>query len=116
MTDETATGFQNNMRLIQETVPGKQITPAHVIANPDPVIYRKPGMDPKPDYTGAAIGIVTQIDLPEGDPERAARGLRLAGCEKSFFVSAKRGDGLAERMAYLEEDGQAGAPGRKTKT
>lgn len=59
MTDETATGFQNNMRLIQETVPGKQITLAHVIANPDPVIYRKLGMDPKLDYTGAAIGIVT---------------------------------------------------------
>ena len=59
MTDETATGFQNNMRLIQETVPGKQITLAHVIANPDPVIYRKLGMAPKLDYTGAAIGIVT---------------------------------------------------------
>ena len=50
MTDETATGFQNNMRLIQETVPGKQITLAHVIANPDPVIYRKLGMDPKDVY------------------------------------------------------------------
>lgn len=51
--------FQNNMRLIQETVPGKQITLAHIIANPDPVIYRKLGLDPKLDYTKAAIGIVT---------------------------------------------------------
>lgn len=59
MLDETATGFQNNMRLIQETVPGKQITLAHIIANPDPVIYRKLGLDPKLDYSKAAIGIVT---------------------------------------------------------
>lgn len=57
--DVTATGFQNNMRLVQETVPGKQITLAHVIANPDPVIYRKLGLDPKLDYSKAAIGIVT---------------------------------------------------------
>lgn len=34
MADMTATGFQNNMRLVQETVPGKQITLAHIIANP----------------------------------------------------------------------------------
>ena len=59
MIDETATGFQNNMRLIQETVPGKQITLAHIISNPDPVIYRKLGLDPKLDYSKAAIGIVT---------------------------------------------------------
>lgn len=51
--------FQNHMRLIQETVPGKQITLAHIIANPDPVIYRKLGLDPKLDYTGSAIGIMT---------------------------------------------------------
>ena len=59
MADMTATGFQNNMRLVQETVPGKQITLAHIIANPDPVIYRKLGLDPKLDYSKAAIGIVT---------------------------------------------------------
>ncbi len=47
------------MRLIQETVPGKQITLAHIIANPDPVIYRKLGLDPKLDYSKSAIGIVT---------------------------------------------------------
>ena len=59
MTDETATGFQNNMRLIQETVPGKQITLAHIIANPDPVLYQKLGLDPAVDYGRSAIGIVT---------------------------------------------------------
>lgn len=47
------------MRIIQETVPGKQITMAHVIASPDPIIYQKLGLDPKINYNKAAIGILT---------------------------------------------------------
>lgn len=51
--------LQDNMRIIQELVPGKQVSLAHVIANPDPVLYQKLGLDPKIDYSKAAIGIVT---------------------------------------------------------
>ena len=51
--------IQDKMRLVQELVPGKQITICHVIANPDAVIYRKLGLDPAVDYSRAAIGIVT---------------------------------------------------------
>lgn len=47
------------MRIIQEIVPGKQITLAHIIANPDPVLYQKLGLDPAVDYGRSAIGIVT---------------------------------------------------------
>lgn len=47
------------MRIIQETVPGKQVTMAHVIASPNTVIYQKLGLDPKIDYAKAAIGILT---------------------------------------------------------
>lgn len=47
------------MRVIQETVPGKQITMAHVIASPDSIIYKKLGLDPKIDYNRAAIGVLT---------------------------------------------------------
>lgn len=47
------------VRIIQETVPGKQITLAHVIAGPDEVIYRKLGLDPSLDYSRSAIGIIT---------------------------------------------------------
>lgn len=47
-------------RIIQELVPGKQITLAHIIANPDNILYRKLGLDPTVDYsTRSAIGIVT---------------------------------------------------------
>ena len=47
------------VRIIQELVPGKQITIAHIIANPDEILYRKLGLDPALDYSKSAIGIVT---------------------------------------------------------
>jgi len=47
------------MRLIQELVPGKQITLAHIIASPDEILYQKLGLNPEIDYNKAAIGIVT---------------------------------------------------------
>lgn len=51
--------FQDKMRIVQEVVPGKQITIAHVIASPDAIIYKKLGLDPAVDYARAAIGLVT---------------------------------------------------------
>lgn len=49
----------DKMRIIQEIVPGRQITIAHVIANPDEILYKKLGLSPELDYHKAAIGIVT---------------------------------------------------------
>ena len=46
-------------RIIQELVPGKQISLAHIIANPDKVMYTKLGLDPTVDYSKSAIGIMT---------------------------------------------------------
>lgn len=51
--------LKDKMRIIQEIVPGKQITIAHVIANPDAILYQKLGLDPAVDYSKSAIGIVT---------------------------------------------------------
>ena len=47
------------MRIIQESVPGKQITMAHIIASPDEIIYKKLGLAPRVDYYRAAIGVLT---------------------------------------------------------
>lgn len=44
-------------RVIQEYVPGKQVTLAHLIANPDNGIYEKLGLVQKEN--NAAIGILT---------------------------------------------------------
>lgn len=51
--------FKDKMRIVQELVPGKQITLAHIIANPDKILYKKLGLDPSVDYQKSAIGIVT---------------------------------------------------------
>ena len=58
ITDLTA-GNDGKMRIIQELVPGKQITLAHIIAAPDEVLYQKLGLNPDIDYKKAAIGILT---------------------------------------------------------
>lgn len=49
----------DRLRIIQELVPGKQITLAHVIASPDPILYQKLGLNPELDFSGSAIGIIT---------------------------------------------------------
>ena len=36
--------FENKQRIIQEFVPGKQVTLAHLIANPDKDLYKKLGV------------------------------------------------------------------------
>lgn len=106
MTDEIATGFQNNMRLIQETVPGKQITLAHVIANPDPVIYRKLGLDPKLDYSKAAIGIVT-VTPSETSIICADIAIKSTGVDLSFvdrFSGTLIFTGLVSQVEQAMED------------
>lgn len=50
---------ENKTRIIQELVPGKQITLAHIIASPDEVVYQKLGLNPDIDYKKSAIGILT---------------------------------------------------------
>ena len=51
--------LKDKMRIVQELVPGKQITLCHIIANPDEVLYTKLGLDPKTDYSKSAIGVLT---------------------------------------------------------
>lgn len=50
---------RNKQRIVQELVPGKQITLAHLIANPDPLLYEELGLNPGMDCSRAAIGILT---------------------------------------------------------
>jgi ethanolamine utilization protein EutS len=46
-------------RIVQELVPGKEISLAHIIAAPDKTLYVKLGLDPKLDYAKSAIGVLT---------------------------------------------------------
>lgn len=51
--------IETKQRIVQELVPGKQITIAHIIANPDKILYEKLGLDPNIDYSKSAIGVMT---------------------------------------------------------
>ena len=50
---------EGKMRIVQELVPGKQVTLAHIIASPDAIVYKKLGLNPAMDYSKAAIGILS---------------------------------------------------------
>ncbi len=51
------------------------------------------------------IGIITKIDSPDANVERAERWLRLAGCKEIFPVSAYTGQGIWQILEYLREPG-----------
>ena len=48
----------DKIRIVQETVAGKEITFAHVIGGPAPIIYQKLGLNPAIVYGAADIGIM----------------------------------------------------------
>ena len=62
---------EGKMRIVQELVPGKQVTLAHSIASPDEIVYKKLGLNPALDYSKAAIGILSmspaEISVIAGD-------------------------------------------------
>ena len=51
--------MEDKQRIIQELVPGRQITLAHIIANPDSILYEKLGLNPAVEYAKSAIGVLT---------------------------------------------------------
>ncbi len=79
---------QNNspeikQRIIQELVPGKQISLAHIIANPDDILYTKLGLDPTIDYSRSAIGIMT-VSPAEAAIIMADVAIKASGAELGF--------------------------------
>ena len=73
------------LRIVQELVPGKQITLAHVIANPDQILYRKLGLNPEVDYSKNAIGIVCMTPA-ESAIVMADIAIKSSGAEIGFVV------------------------------
>ena len=70
-------------RIIQELVPGKQISLAHIIANPDDILYTKLGLDPTIDYSRSAIGIMT-VSPAEAAIIMADVAIKASGAELGF--------------------------------
>ena len=68
--------MDNKQRIIQELVPGRQITLAHIIANPDPTLYKSLDVA----NVTQAIGILT-ITPPETALIIADIGIKSAGVQ-----------------------------------
>lgn len=70
-------------RIVQELVPGRQITLAHMIANPDAVLYEKLGLDPRVEYSKSAIGVMT-VSPAETAIIMADIAVKSSGAELGF--------------------------------
>ena len=75
--------LRDKMRIVQELVPGKQVTLCHIIANPDDILYVKLGLDPRTDYTRSAIGVLT-ISPAESAVIAADIALKSSGADVGF--------------------------------
>lgn len=75
--------LEDNMRIIQECVPGRQVTLAHIIASPDKILFEKLGLDPRIDYGNAAIGITT-VTPSETAVIMADIGMKASGITLGF--------------------------------
>lgn len=91
--------LEEKMRIVQELVPGKQITLAHIIANPDESFYAAAGLEA---VRGGAIGIVNtspaEFALIAGDI-----GVKASGVKISHI------DYHRQRNAYNDGSGERGA-------
>ncbi len=55
--------------------------------------------------TREVVGIVTKINDLGARPDMAEMWLRLAGCKTIFFVDSVIGEGIADILLYLREEG-----------
>lgn len=97
------------MRIVQELVPGKQITLAHIIANPDEILYKKLGLDPALEYSKTAIGIVTmspaETAIIAGDIATKASGADLGFVDRfsgTLIVTGSISDVEASLNALID--------------
>ncbi|TBW36765.1 ethanolamine utilization microcompartment protein EutS [Siculibacillus lacustris] len=73
MTGAVKDDDQATARIIQEYVPGRQVTIAHVIANPDPALCERVGLE-----SATAVGIMT---ITPGETAIIAGDLALKAAE-----------------------------------
>ncbi len=76
--------LEDRMRIIQEIVPGRQITLAHVIANPDNVLLERLNLSKGKEKVKGAIGIVT-MSPGETSIIGADIALKASGVEIGFI-------------------------------
>ena len=100
---------ETKQRIVQELVPGKQITLAHIIANPDRILYEKLGLDPAVDYAKSAIGVLTvspaETAIIIADIAMKASGIELGFVDRfsgSLIITGTVSEVEASVQAILE--------------
>ena len=97
---------EGRLRIIQEQVPGNQISLAHIIGGPQPIIYQKLGLNPDIDYDGAAIGILTVVpyesSIIAADIATKAADIYLGFVDRFFGTLIITGE-LAEVTTAVDE-------------
>ncbi|MDR0416154.1 MAG: BMC domain-containing protein [Propionibacteriaceae bacterium] len=101
--------FEDKQRIIQEFVPGKQVTLAHIIANPDPQLYVKVGLNP----SGGSIGILTitpsDASILAADVATKSSGIELAFVDRfngSLIMMGRLSDveaAMRDVLSFLTE-------------
>ena len=94
------------MTIVQELVAGKEITLAHIIGGPLPIVYQKRGLNPDIDYRTSAIGIMNLTP-----PESAVIASDIAvksgnvylGCADRFSGTLIITGEIAEVTTAIEE-------------
>ena len=92
-------GEESKQRIIQEYVPGKQVTLAHIIANPNEDIYKKLGLivDKKD-----AIGILTitpsEASIIAADVATKASGVSLGFIDRFSGSLVVTGDIISHQL------------------
>ncbi|MDR2939259.1 MAG: BMC domain-containing protein [Clostridiales bacterium] len=99
---------ENNFkqRIIQESVPGRQITLAHIIANPDKSLFEILGFEPA---EGGAIGVMTicpaETSIIMADIAIKASGVRVGFADMqsgSLFITGSVSEVEAATLAILD--------------
>jgi len=108
-------------RIIQEFVPGKQVTLAHVIAHPDPELYAKIGLESQNDTIGVLTITPGEAALIAADVATKASSVKLGFVDRFSGAVVVLGDlsdvesALREVVAVLESTlGFAPAPLTRT--
>ena len=104
---------EDKLRILQEIVPGKQITLAHIIAGPDEILYKKLGLNPGMDYAKAAIGILTitpsETAIIAGDVAYKTANVNLEFIDRfsgTLIITGQLSDveaALTEVLSYTKE-------------
>lgn len=92
---------EEKKRIIQELVPGKQVTLAHIIAAPDSEVYERLGLEPE-----GAIGVLTispaEAAIIAGDTARKTSDVHIGFMDRFTGSLVLVGD-LASIEAAIHE-------------